>query len=367
MFLSLVGKNDSLPAVEKLHHLKCSLSGEAAKLVSAIPVTEENHERAWAKHKLRYENKRALVNAQVDTLFTIKPLTKKSARELDQLRSTVNDVLEALRALGGAIQHWDFFLVYFVCHRLDRDTHEALELHLGNSTEPPNYEDLSVFLESRVRALENIDARSPPQRSPPSKYGSAQRSTPARAVHTATPSRRHQNTSCACCNANHYLSLCPDYRAKTPEQRRDLVAEKRLCYKCLGNHMMANCVSTKRCLVCGQQHHTTLHPRSSPSASPTVVQRVSSSAGTTHSANPQHPSGSSNACHATTLIEESSPQTVLATALVGAVSSNGRRLCARSLLDQGSELTFVCESVVQVLRLPRRSANIPLSGIGAQA
>jgi len=55
LFQSLIGSNDDLTPVEKLHHLKTSVCGQAAKLISSLATTDENYERAWSKLKARYE------------------------------------------------------------------------------------------------------------------------------------------------------------------------------------------------------------------------------------------------------------------------------------------------------------------------
>jgi len=48
------------------------------------------------------------------------------------------------------------------------------------------------------------------------------------------------------------------------------------------------------------------------------------------------------------------------------ISPEGRHTVARALMDKGSELSFVRESLVQALGLQRHSKSILLTGIGAQ-
>lgn len=57
---------------------------------------------------------------------------------------------------------------------------------------------------------------------------------------------------------------------------------------------------------------------------------------------------------------------LLATAIVNIISRAGECHPVRALLDQGSEVSFVSESIVQLMKLPRRHASIPILGIGAQ-
>ena len=269
---------------------------------------------------------------------------------------------------------WDYFIGHFVSHRLDPESHEAWELRQGDETEPPTYQELVEFLSSRIRALENVDARSTTakSRSVPSTFApSSRQSASARALVT-TPQ------PCSCCKGSHYVASCPSYIGKSPDQRKIFDTDKGLCFNCLGAYRRNACRSTKRCLECHSAHHTSLHrglsqdsnsvPR--PPSGPHIEDRSDSSTATTSA--PTSPStsalGSSTArtaLHASTSpMEISTSCSILATAVVDAVSQHGLAVQARALLDQGSELSFVCEALVQNLHLPRRKTAICLLGIG---
>lgn len=64
------------------------------------------------------------------------------------------------------------------------------------------------------------------------------------------------------------------------------------------------------------------------------------------------------------LTRQDSSHILLATAWVTIHASNGRSLSVRALLDQGSESSFVNESVAQTLRLSRERVHTTVSGIG---
>ena len=55
------------------------------------------------------------------------------------------------------------------------------------------------------------------------------------------------------------------------------------------------------------------------------------------------------------------------TALVNVVTAGGRAFVIRALLDQGSEASLMSVSLVQRLRLPRASASVTITGIGAKS
>ena len=373
LFTSMVISNSELSRVEMLQYLKTNVSGEALRLIAGIPVTDDNFDRAWTRLISRFENKRALVNSHLDILFALKPVTKKCAKELDQLRTTIAEVLESLAALGAEVDKWDFFLVYFVCRRLDAETHEAWELELGVSTVPPKYSELDHFLENRIRALETVSARtssSKPRASVtiPSSQTAARVNTSTSRAPLSTPRvPLSTRTACPSCSGQHYIANCPSYRAKTTQERREMVSGSNLCFNCLGQHRRSDCRSTKRCTSCGRDHHSSLHedPAGSPSDSTAVTTPLRTA---TASASGDRASASASpTCHAVPLQESLRSQVLLATAVISIVSPMGQTIQARALLDQGSELSFVTESLVQTLRLPRHHSAIALLGIGAHA
>ena len=186
------------------------------------------------------------------------------------------------------------------------------------------------------------------------------------AVFASNPTASSSSSGCPLCSAEHYIASCPQYRTKTVEQRRDFVNSKRLCFNCLrSGHQKRDCKSAGRCQACKEQHHTTLHlQRTSPPAAANTVSILTSDSVPFRPHSQQEPPSS---IHSPAVNAACSSQPVLlATALVSLISPHGHRLTSRALLDQGSELSFIRESLVQALQLPRKTSKIPLLGIGAQ-
>lgn len=68
------------------------------------------------------------------------------------------------------------------------------------------------------------------------------------------------NPSCAICKQAHAISQCNQFRNNSAAVRRQLAAQYKLCYNCLGSsHTIEVCYSTKTCVYCRQQHHSLLH------------------------------------------------------------------------------------------------------------
>lgn len=260
LFSSMVGRNNELTNVEKMHYLKMCLSGDAARLVTNLPVSDDTFARAWKTLVARYENKRALISAQLDKLFTIKPVRSKSARELNTMITTVTELLGALQALGCQTNSWDPLLIHQLVRLLDEETRETWELRLGASTIYPTFRQFEEFLIGQARAWESLASQSSGASSGKDRSSrtAGKTDTKSRSL-VATTSKSSGENLCPLCKSSHYITVCPDYLALSIQRRRRTIIKLSLCFNCLGDHAVNRCLSTRRCKRCGKKHHTTIH------------------------------------------------------------------------------------------------------------
>ncbi|KAJ0169447.1 hypothetical protein K1T71_015034 [Dendrolimus kikuchii] len=162
MFMSMIHENVSLSAVQKLHYLKSTLSGEAESLIRNLPTTELNYEAAWEKLTKRYNNKRYNCNTILKPLFSQKQITQESANAIKHLLDVTSSCLVSLDNLGVPTASWDAFINFYVTSKLDKESHRLWEMHINNvnADSLPTWSELSQFLESRFRTLEMIDGGS---------------------------------------------------------------------------------------------------------------------------------------------------------------------------------------------------------------
>ena len=72
--------------------------------------------------------------------------------------------------------------------------------------------------------------------------------------------RKEQSTSCSLCKRPHNLNDCEQFLKKTLTERREFVAEKKLCFGCFSDqHIVKNCKERQTCKTCKRQHPTSLH------------------------------------------------------------------------------------------------------------
>lgn len=245
---------------------------------------------------------------------------------------------------------------------LDSHTLEAWELERGTSTKLATLSELETFFDGRIRALESVQSRSFKTTTAASKTTPKTKS--AARAHAAIVS----NSKCSCCSAAHCISSCSKFAAKSLSNRQEFV--KNLCFNCLGSHRLSECRTLKRCKLC-KGHHTLLHR--DVTSSPVASSPVTSSPVSSTPLNSSNTPNTSSSRGATTPIQShhaavpfERPQVLLATASIILVSEHGEQVKVRALLDQGSKVSFIRESLVQLLRLPRCRASIPITSVGAQ-
>ncbi|GBP97706.1 hypothetical protein EVAR_69964_1 [Eumeta japonica] len=126
-----------------------------------MPLTNEGFDMAWKNLVQRYENKRVLVNAQLKSLFNIRPVTKETGSDLRRLQRTINDCITNLRLLNIDAASWDIIFVYICSTCLPDTTLSLWEQSLPHSTNLPTWKELDEFLTSRFHTLESVaDIRS---------------------------------------------------------------------------------------------------------------------------------------------------------------------------------------------------------------
>ncbi|XP_046416256.1 uncharacterized protein LOC124177666 [Neodiprion fabricii] len=301
------GSSKRLPQVEKLHYLKTSVTDEPLQLIKNISLTAENFPRAWETLVSRCENKRLLTDSHLATLFAIPRGTKKSSSELKSLHSNTCEALGAFELLDSPEKLGDHIIVHMTIRKLDPASLEKWEKSVSEKLEPPTFAELKAFLIGRIHTLEAVEQAHAHNQIAMSKPHSSQGRSNPQTTRSHTAQSKEQ--SCACCKGNHYIAFSAN--SGTSQGQAAVVQPA------VQNAPISNSASKV----------------SNHSAQPTMIKR--------------------------------SPVLLATVQLIASNPETGERIIARALLDQGSESSFVTESLAQQLRLRRHQATIPIIGVGA--
>lgn len=349
-FTALIIKNKDITDFARMHFLASSLKGRALECISSIFITADNFPIAWQAFTVRFENKRRLLASHLSTLFGLSTVSRESASELQILCDKINIAMASLRNLDRTPSDlWNDILVHIMSQKLDSATRKAWNLHTSNVDTPPTYDDLTRFLINRIRALKECSSNSSSK--------SASKSANSSRVNVATAST-NSPLAYPLCKARHYLSVCPEFIAKNPNQRREIVKRFKRCFNCLSHsYSTQECKSKYTYRSCSKKHHTMLHADSDSGSS--------SSASTPQLSVPSQSTAPPG--EITSLLASATPgvrsQILLATAWVKVKVASDRALTVRALLDQGSEATIISEHLAQSLRAKRRMP-ISISAVG---
>lgn len=363
LFTSLVHNNSSLDNVQKLHYLKGHLTGEAEQLLRNIPITGDNYMICWELLTKRFNNKKYLSSCILKRFLSQRNINVESASALKELLDTTNDCLHSLRNLGVDIKSWDILVIHILCLKLDGETRKQWEFKVSETSgDFSTYEQFQEFIETRFRALENIE----PKFLRPS---TVQKSTHPNVSHT--PKVYHVTTPsvplCTYCSGEHKIIYCKDFSKLDIDSRRSFVQTNNLCFNCLNpGHSVFTCRQTTKCRICNKKHHSLLHPKNQTSSTDSnvgfnhsvehkVVAHATTNTQTTADEN----------TNLTSCFSTSHSHVLLATALVKAQSETGSGATIRCLLDQGSQASFITESAVQLLGLKKISHKSSISVLGS--
>ncbi|XP_044597582.1 uncharacterized protein LOC123274157 [Cotesia glomerata] len=386
-FSSVVNK-DGVNEVDKMHYLLQSLQGTAYSLVANVEITDTAFATAWQTLTTRYENKRVLITAQLNKLFTIPKMASRAAKEVNNVINTTSEVLNALRALGSPVDHWDHIIVHYITQKLDPQTREDWEITLGAATDFPPYDRIKSFLLARARALEAMEGRLPVKpRDPKVNKKSASGSklthgSKTSSAHVHMTSSTSQNVTmatgpptttqpppgqiagasprpqrpCSCCGEAHFIVSCPAFQRLSPKERHQLAISKSLCPNCLGPHSTTSPspIASSPSPIALSPSPIALSPSPSPIAATTSSLPIAASL-----LSSQQARSSCNTASA------SRPLVLLATAQALIVSPTHHPRTVRLLIDPGSELSLISLQLARQLDMKPSKTSIPIIGVGS--
>ncbi|XP_055613320.1 uncharacterized protein LOC129759814 [Uranotaenia lowii] len=395
-FQSLIHNNGQLAPMEKFSYLRSSLSGEALEEVLSIELSDVNYSVAWEILTERYENKKLIVKAYLDALFSLEPIRKEGYGSINNLISEFEKNLMMLQKVGENTDGWSTILAHMLYSRLDSVTLRSWETQ-HNSKEVPKYEDMRKFLRSYCSVLQSVAPATEPRYNVTDHHQSRTQS----ASYTTVKS----SNQCPFCSETwHSPFHCQRFLRLKISERVEAANRSRVCRNCLQpGHFATNCTRSS-CRLCQQKHHTMLHATRSSVPNPSnprlsQLSNAQPNLESTHintqqayqqqrqqtmpivtETHTQPLNATHNSPNTTTQINSPMPSTsqsyvalpvkpasntLLPTALIKIQDRYGNALTARALLDSCSQHCLMTEEFSRKLKLEEIPTFLSVQGIGS--
>ncbi|XP_075163287.1 uncharacterized protein LOC142235924 [Haematobia irritans] len=360
MFNTLVHQNSSLTKVQKYFYLKSSCTGTPLSMVSEYPAAESSYDMAWDALEKRFHNERKLVEQILKRLFSIPP-SNGTFKNIKFLLDTTRTCLSQLKSLNIDISTWDSILIYLLTQKLDAQTRKEWEQSLKASTSIPPMSEMLIFLETTFRTLESLEEDSS---CTPKTFGIESRKKPTKTVRAHTASTVNDD-NCPCCHKRHPLYKCFRFTTLSSAEKRNLVNQHRLCRNCLNSgHLHSSCRLNTRCHICREPHHTIIHNEFVKNTSP-ITQPNNFTMDQTFQppATTSTPDAATVSTNLSNFGASNLNPAMLPTVKV-LIKTNDQHFCARALVDQGSQISFISEELSQLLPITISKTKVDVSGIG---
>ncbi|KFM61869.1 hypothetical protein X975_23938, partial [Stegodyphus mimosarum] len=366
LFKTAIVDNDKLSGTQKLQYLKCSLKGDALRIVQALTICDKNFEIAWNLLCQRFSNKRELLSSLLKKILCLTSLQAENPSQLLTLVDTVKECICSFETLGFKVQQFaDTILMFIVQFKLDSSTRSWWERTLKRE-EIPTLNDLLEFLKSHARTLQAGK-----------QQGVRKQPTKEKLTSLASEIQAH----CTYCKAGHSVLKCNKFLSLNVQDRINFVKKNNLCFNCLVSHHKAlECRSIFKCKKCFKNHHTLLHFERVQKEPEPLKRVINSSRELSVTAKPFSPimESSTQSAKSEENFTNSSPvikscishfsfqrEVLLCTAAIKVLDSSGEYQLCRALIDPGSQANLITEECARRLGLPRRNAKVFISCLGS--
>ncbi|XP_036321056.1 uncharacterized protein LOC118735423 [Rhagoletis pomonella] len=254
LFESLVHNRTDLDSSYKLSKLRQHVNVDNVPLVGGLYTG--GYEDMWKEMKRRYDNKRLLVESQVNRLLDLPNHPTESQKTLLRVVDTVQNAMRALAVIYLPVTQWDALTVPLLLPKLPTTTRYEWGMSLQTNN-IPNLHDFITFIEKRANNLLQAASNVATTHRQPATW-SVKAHVAAVNSYLSSRSRKAASISCPLCASSHRLHKCQRFLNLPVTERWDTVKRLSLCFNCLSvDHGARDCPS-RDCTRCHHRHHTLL-------------------------------------------------------------------------------------------------------------
>ena len=235
-----------LATVTKFAYLKELVQPKVRADIDGLPLNSEGYARAKSILRGEYGKTSEIVNAYVQNILELPPVPNADPKKVNTFYKILLYNVQSLETLGKIEQ-------------VNGMTRSVLDKLKGIKSDLLKGQDgwQEWNLPSLLLAMKRWRDINPviEENQNPSKAATQKRSEGKYRLYHAEV--KTQRLCVYCDDASHVSRECT--RVTTLDERKKLLAQKRLCFNCTGSkHRAAECRSKMKCQKCGQKHHTSI-------------------------------------------------------------------------------------------------------------
>ena len=334
-FKAAIDNDEMLDNIQKFQYLKAQISGEAAKVIDGLSLTNDNYLVAMALLEERYGQPHKVRSALMKALWEL-PKPNGNVHSLRTFFDRLQAYIRGLDALGKREESYGDLLVPIILEKLPGSLRKILAREHGN--QEWSLSDLRRYISREIDAMEADQSDISVRHDSDSDYAGLPTTAQAFYTHAAKPLQK----VCVFCKGGHKSGDCT--KVTDPEKRSEIARRDRRCFNCLGNHKVRECKSLNKCRVCHRKHHTALCTAGSktepPSdkSNPDTASQTAAASGTVH-------------VNSLSTHEIAYKRSVLLKTAVTEVSTRSNRnpVSATILFDEGATRSFITADLAEKL------------------
>ena len=351
--------NSDIPVISKFSYLASLLEGEAKSVISGLSHTSVNYKTACDLLKERFGRPERMIFAHVQALLNGKVPVKAGGPKYVSLLWNLQDELlthiRSLEALGVSGKQCEVFLTPIILARLPSEL--RLEWARKGAGHESDLEWLLKFLQQEIETIERSEtfkdvtsrnSEAPSVGLPDERRKCHSRGSRGKVVSTTsalhTSSEVDDYSICVFCKKKHKSEKCFEMLKLSGLERSEKIKSTGLCFKCLKQgHVAKGCFA--RCKKCNGNHNLLmcgikLNSNRDNDPMKVAVENKSEIVNQGSSVNFK-----GAALHNVT--SRNGTCTILQTAKVNVMGSNGIPIEVRALFDSGSDRTYVSSDIVR--------------------
>ncbi|XP_075990118.1 uncharacterized protein LOC142985756 [Anticarsia gemmatalis] len=335
--------NQMFSKIENIARIRKSLKGAAHEAVSSMLISQPDPQAILDALERRFGRPDALAMKEMQKLRNLQKIND-DPRDLCIFANKVSNIVATIEALRKLQYLYNPELVKIV---LDKFTPILRNKWYGSKEDIPDLKRLAVFLNLEADKCgvfaqpEDVTVRT------------HEKTFKKRAERTYTANER--KPQCLVCKKEHQLTDCRRFRSASVNERWDIAKKNKICFRCiLSSHRRENCQS-KACGEdgCDMAHHRLLHHRKD-----TVKGQPATTA-------PVEVTSAVEVVKNTNAVK--SRRALLKIAPVTLVGPNSTRVDTYALMDDGSTITLIEESLAELLGIDGPRDDMWVQGLNETA